>query len=211
MIRIILLCLGILALLMLLSARIQSNTVWWNKKREQSKISNKTEINKQNLLTRNREKTGRISQEQYLLQKNEIALAELRKKWDDEMNKLKSQHEIKSHEKKSDETEPEANDNWSDCKKCIMKTYEVKDWSNFNNLPDIKSKCNSECKTSGTVNKAHSSFENNKKVENDLFKSTTRKKEKTDDKCWYNFYSSCEGEKKKKKDEGFFHWVRDTL
>ena len=97
MIRIILLCLGILALLMLLSARIQSNTVWWNKKREQTKQNNQREINKQNLLTRNTGKTGRISQEQYLLQKNEIALAELRTKWDNEMNKLKNQHEIKSH------------------------------------------------------------------------------------------------------------------
>ena len=203
MIRIILLCLGILALLMLLSARIQSNTVWWNKKREQTKQNNQTEINKQNLLTRNTGKTGRISQEQYLLQKNEIALAELRKKWDNEMNKLKNQHEIKSHDIKT-EAEPKANDHWSDCKKCIMKTYEVKDWSNFNNLPDIKSKCNSECKTSRS----------NEKVETDPIPkptSTTKEKTNKDDKCWYNFYSSCEGEKKKKKDEGFFHWVRDTL
>jgi hypothetical protein len=202
MIRIILLCLGILALLMLLSARIQSNTVWWNKKREQTKQNNQTEINKQNLLTRNTGKTGRISQEQYLLQKNEIALAQLKTKWDNEMNKLKNQHDTKS------ETEPKANDNWSDCKKCIMKTYEVKDWSNFNNLPDIKSKCTSECKTSETVNKVHSST---KKVDNDILKTTTRRVGGRDDKCWYNFYSSCEGEKKKKKDEGFFHWVRETL
>ena len=163
MIRIILLCLGIMALLMLLSARIQSNTIWWKEHRK----TNNNEVNngEQNYLVRKSRITGKIFDDELMRMQTDISLNKIQN--DIERQLLKSR------------TVPEANNNWSECKKCVVGAYKTSDWSVFNKMPDVKGICKSKCKI-GEEKKPEE-----KKPEEKKPKEVVKSK-----KCWYQFYEN---------------------
>ena len=170
MIRIILLCLGIMALLMLLSARIQSNTIWWKEQRNENETNNEG----QNYLVRKSRTTGNIFDDELMRIQSDLSLNNIRR------NDLSKQSVL-----------PEANNNWSECKKCVVGAYQTADWStlvgayktsdwtDFKKIPDIKGACKSKCKMTE---------DNNPEVKP---KEVVKPK-----KCWYQFYKNGNCDKK---------------
>jgi len=134
MIRIILLSLAIVALLILLTARIQSNSVWWKEMRKSN-------------MKRMEETSVGIERNRDLLSANEIKTR----------NKilLSKERGNKSAKKTPDvlsrysDNIPKANDDWSSCQECILGVLNKSNWEDKSSLNNI-SNCANVCNMSAT-------------------------------------------------------------
>ena len=171
MIRIILLCLGIMGLLMLLSARIQSNTLWWKEQRK----NNETDNSGQNYLIRKSRITGKIFDDELMRMRTDISLNKIQRNIENDLLK--------------ERVLPDANDNWSECKKCVVGAYKTADWSVYKKMPDIKGVCKSKCNI-GEEKKPEEKKPEEKKPEEKKPEEKKPKEVVKAKKCWYQFYEN---------------------
>ena len=173
MIRIILLSLAIVALLILLTARIQSNSVWWKEMRKSN-------------MKRMEETSVGIERNRDLLSANEIKTR----------NKilLSKERGNKSAKKTPDvlsrysDNIPKANDDWSSCQECILGVLNKSNWEDKSSLNNI-SNCANVCNMSATPKHDAPAPKHKAPVPKHEVPVPKRAAPATPE-CWYDYYGT---------------------